>query len=487
MLARCPLSGHRYLGLAGSVALAVGAYQVGARPGLADRDGLPGLAEGPAIAACLAGLVALTVAWWGLGRRVDSGASPDGRWMLTTATLWALPLLVTPPLASRDVYAYACQGAQFAADECAWTDSVPAIWRDTPSPYGPLATLLAAGVARVSGGNVIVAVGLFRLVTLIGIGLGVWYGWRLAIRFGVGAGSAAWLGLAAPVVLLHAVGGAHHDALMTGLVLAALWYSVGGRGAVGGLLLGLAAAVKVTALVALPFAALAATVAMPSGPSRGRRLVREGLVVSAATVLSYAALAVPSGLGVDFLAGLTRTGELAEWTSVPTAVGMTVGYALRAVGLDAGFDAAVAVARGIGVATIVAVAAAAWWWAWRATHDRSRRAVLGAGVTFGAVAALGPVFYPWYAITPLALLAVSIVDERPRRWLGVAAGVLPFLVLPNGVGLAPRTKAEGAIAVTAALVAAAVVIGRRAARATPTWTMWPMRERTRTRDPRSER
>jgi alpha-1,6-mannosyltransferase len=480
----CVLTGHRYLGLAGSVGLAVGAYRVGARPGLADRDGLPGLAQGPAIALCLAGLVALTVAWWGLGSRVDGGALRDGRWMLTTAALWALPLLVTAPLASRDVYAYACQGARFAATDCAWIDSVPAIWRAAPSPYGPLATLLAAGVARASGGNVIVAIALFRVITLLGIGLGIWYGRRLAIRFGVGTGPAAWLGLAAPVVLLHAAGGAHHDALMTGLVLAALWYGVRGRGAAGGLLLGLAAAVKVTALVALPFL----VVALLASARRPQRSLPSGAaVVSGSALLGYAVLALPTGLDVDFLAGLGRTGELAQWTSVPTAVGMTAGYALRAVGLGGGFDDAVAVARGFGVAAILAIAVAAWWWAWRASHDRSRRAVLGAGVTFGAVAVLGPVFYPWYAITPLALLAVSIVDERPRRWLGVAAGMLAFLVLPNGTGLAPRTKAEGAIAVTAALVAAAAVVLRRGARATPTWTARLMRGRTRTQDPQRGR
>src|SRR5215510_15037085 len=103
---------------------------------------------------------------------------------------------------------------------------------------------------------------------------------------------------------------------------------------------------------------------------------------------------------------------------------MTVGYALRVVGFGGAFDTAVAVARALGIAAIVAVGAAAWWWAWRASDDRPRRAVLGAGVAFGAVALLGPVFYPWYALTPLALLAVSIVDEQARRWLGVGAGVL---------------------------------------------------------------
>ena len=64
-------------------------------------------------------------------------------------------------------------------------------------------------------------------------------------------------------------------------------------------------------------------------------------------------------------------------------------------------------------------------------------------------------------LTPLALLAVSIVDERERRWIASGVAVLPFLILPNGAGLAARTKLPGALAMTAALVAGAVTVVRR--------------------------
>ncbi|BCJ61027.1 hypothetical protein Jiend_44490 [Micromonospora endophytica] len=53
----------------------------------------------------LFGTVAMAVAWWVLRDRV-----PSVRWALVTAGLWVLPFLVTPPLGSRDAYAYACQG-----------------------------------------------------------------------------------------------------------------------------------------------------------------------------------------------------------------------------------------------------------------------------------------------------------------------------------------------------------------------------------------
>jgi alpha-1,6-mannosyltransferase len=171
-----------------------------------------------------------------------------------------------------------------------------------------------------------------------------------------------------------------------------------------------------------------------------------------AALAAYAVPAVLTGHGLGFLNGLGRTDDSTQWTSVPTALGMTVGYALRLFGVD-GADQAVLVARAVGVAAGAAAAGVLWVWAWRADGVRTR--VWAAGAAFGVAAVLGPVFYPWYALTPLALLAVSTVAERSREWLGVGAAGLSFLVLPNGTGLAPRTKLPGALTVTAATLALA--------------------------------
>ena len=497
------LSGLRLLGVVGSATLAAGGYQVGALPGRADADGLPGLAQTPGAIACLIGLIALTAAWWQVGRITADPEGPQltGRWMLVTAGLWALPLLVAPPLASRDVYAYACQGAVVSGGEnphttsaaalpCQWLDSVPPVWRDAASPYGPLFSLVSGGAAAASGGRIIVVVGLLRLLALVGVLLATWYGRRLARECGVSTGRAAWLGLASPLVAVHAVAGAHNDVLVTGLVVASTALAVRSprltwRAVAAGTALGLAVAVKATALIALPFVVLA-VVAAPGARDK-RTLARAGPTLVVSTAVTYGALALASGLGLGFLRGLTRTGELAQWTSVPTALGMSVGYLLRAAGLEDGYDAAVAVARGIGLIALAGVVVAVWWRAWRAPSDRLRHAVAGAGIAFAAVALLGPVFYPWYALTPLALFAVSIRDDRVRTWLAAAAAVLAFLILPNGVGLAPRTKLPGALLVTVTAAAAAIRYGRRDVPATPRGPASSTPEQSRTRDPRPER
>ena len=106
----------RYLGLAGSLGIAL----AGPRP------------------VGLVGVAVLAAAWYGLRHETRYG------WLLGTAALWALPLLVTPPLFSGDAMAYACQGDLLVhglnpyhhgvADlPCPWLDRVPELWRHTPT------------------------------------------------------------------------------------------------------------------------------------------------------------------------------------------------------------------------------------------------------------------------------------------------------------------------------------------------------------------
>src|SRR5256714_644205 len=246
-------AGMRHLGLAGSLGGAVaGTRAVG-----------------------LLGVAVLVGAWLGL-RRVTGpapGAGPDSagrradtRWLLVTAGLWALPLLVAPPLFSGDAGAYACQGQLYlhhlnpyrhgAADlPCTWLDRTPPLWRHSPAPYGPLWVVLSGAAATT--GSYLGAVVVLRAVALAGIALAIGYGLRLARILDAAPSRVAWLGTAGPLVLLHGVSGVHNDALLAGLVVAGLAYAATGRwGLRAGVLLGLALAVKVTALVAVPFAVL---------------------------------------------------------------------------------------------------------------------------------------------------------------------------------------------------------------------------------------
>src|SRR5919204_5342468 len=113
---------------------------------------------------------------------------------------------------------------------------------------------------------------------------------------------------------------------------------------------------------------------------------------------------------------------------------MSVGYLLRALGHPESFGTAEAVARLAGLAVLACLAAVQLRRAWR-HRDSGPTIMICCGVTFALVTVLSPVFYPWYAITPLAVLAASVADKRARRWIAVMTVALTFLVLPNGLGL----------------------------------------------------
>ena len=422
----------RYAGLAGSVSLAVAARLGGARspwhptmtPGtiFAGRDGvvLP--------LAWLIGTVLLVGAWCA-GRR----ELPSARWAYLTAALWAVPLLLFLPLGSYDAYSYACQGWQQAAGldpyaggvdlvGCPWRDAVAPTWLDSPAPYGPVFLVLAAVAAKL-GGSLGATVALLRVIAVLGVGLIAACLPALARRTGVPLSRAVWLALACPLVPIHLISGGHNDAVMVGFLLAGLTLAAGRRMWPAGLLLGLAIGVKATAVVVLPFAVLLA-----DGPKRWRAAGELG----AGVVGALAVVSVLSGRGFGWVTGLMGSGVSVQWTSPSTAVGMAVDL----VGPDA-----VPVTRAAGIVALVAVLVVLWLRAVQAEE-----LLRYAGYALAATVVLAPVFHPWYALWPLALLAVTV--RRDTWWLVVPFAVAAVLCLPDGYNLALATKAQGAIGMT---------------------------------------
>ncbi|MDG4788815.1 polyprenol phosphomannose-dependent alpha 1,6 mannosyltransferase MptB [Micromonospora sp. WMMD1102] len=533
----------RMAGFAASATLAASAYGAGALPaGTADpaSGSLPGgWSYWLGLAGWFLGLAALSGVWWRLGVRLRrQPASVPLGWLLRTGLLWAAPLLLAPPVGSRDVYAYACQGALWLdgvdpyavgvqPGGCVWADAVPALWRDTETPYGPLAVALAGGAVALArlvdistDGQLLVAVALLRAEALAGVVLAAGSLPRLARASGVDPVRAAWLGLVSPLVGVHALGGAHNDALVLGLVVAALALAASrprfgpgvgagpgiavrpGIGVGVGALLGLAVAIKVTAIVGLPFAVLLCTArprhvpdrpgrvtagrtsapapdrtdqARPVGPAPAvlldRRLVATAATVLAGAVLAFAGLSLATGLDLGWISALSGTGRLVQWTSIPTGLGMAAGYLLRLAGHPEAVHGAVAAARLLGLVALAGTLALLLVRAAReATTDASpdlpttdrprarRRLVAVTGLAFTALALLSPIFYPWYGLVAVTVLAAGLVDWHRVRRVAVAVIVLGFLVLPGGLGLAVLSKLPGAlldVALVAVLSAAA--------------------------------
>ncbi|HEY2673400.1 MAG TPA: polyprenol phosphomannose-dependent alpha 1,6 mannosyltransferase MptB [Rugosimonospora sp.] len=437
-----------------------------------------------AVAMWLSGTLLLGGAWLGLGRRLDR--VPPRR-LLVIGLSWVVTLLASAPLASRDGYAYACQGALvthgvdpyangIAALPCRWLPSVPSLWWHTPTPYGPVWLVLSGGADAGSGGRLVVAIALLRVIALAGVALTAWAGHRLARTLGVDPLPAAWLGVLSPLVLVHAVSGVHNDALLAGFVVAAFavaarpagmaWAAPAARAVAAGALLGLAVGVKATALVALPFVVL-----LVAGDRRWWAIIRSGVATCLGLAAGYAAFAVPSGYGLGWLAALHGTTQLIQWTSVPTGLGMAAGYLARGLGRPGLATPALTAARAAGL-LVLAVALVALWLRARRQAARPGPVVVAAGVAMVATVVLAPVAFPWYLLAPLAVLAYSATGDRARYRLALVTAGLALLVLPDGTGLAALTKLPGALLDTALVVTVLVALLRRrhAARATPTAT-----------------
>jgi alpha-1,6-mannosyltransferase len=432
----------RSAGLAGSVLLAGAAWLGGARspwqPTVTPRTVLAGDQGTRLPVVWLLGTVLLIGAWWA-GRRMV----PSARWALVTAVLWAVPLLPFLPLGSYDVYSYACQGWQQSAGldpyaggvdllGCPWPEAVSPTWLSSPAPYGPVFLMLAAVAAKL-GGSLGGTVALLRVIAVLGVALIAVCLPVLARWSGVPLKRAIWLVLACPLVPIHLISGAHNDAVMIGLLLAGLAAATRKHWWLAGLLLGLAVGVKATAVVVVPFAVLLAF----DGTFRKPAFLRAAAELAGTLVATLLAASVVSGRGLGWVDGLTGSGISVQWTSPPTAVGMTIDI----FGPDA-----VPVTRLLGIVALAVVLVVLWW---RATR-RPDAALRYAGYALAATVVLAPVFHPWYATWPLAVLAVTL--HRESRWLTVPCAIASALCLPDGYNLALAVKSQGAVLMTALLV-----------------------------------
>ncbi|MEV4347342.1 polyprenol phosphomannose-dependent alpha 1,6 mannosyltransferase MptB [Actinoplanes sp. NPDC049596] len=425
----------RYVGLAGSLLLAVAAWLGGA-----SSPWEPTVTPGTIYYGENGVLLPLA---WLLGTLLIIGAwvagvrlSPTARWSYVTAVLWMVPLVPFLPLGSYDAFSYACQGWQQAAGldpyaggvtelGCPWAEAVAPTWLSSPAPYGPVFLLLAALAVKI-GGSLTGTLAVLRVIAVLGVALIAVFLPALARRSGVPLGRAVWLALACPLIPIHLISGAHNDAVMAGLLVAGLAVAMGRHIWVAGLLLGLAVGVKATAVVVVPFAFWLALRSRP-----GARILRVAGELVAGVVLALAAASLASGRGFGWITGLAGSGVSVQWTSPLTAIGMTIDL----FGPDA-----VPVTRIIGIVLLAVTLLFLWW------RARLRDPLLYTAYALAATVLLSPVFHPWYAVWALPVLAATL--HRHLKWLVAPCAVAAALCLPDGYNLALATKAQGAVAMT---------------------------------------
>jgi hypothetical protein len=420
-----------------------------------------------ALAVVLVGLAALASAWlrlcrWAAHAGPEAGALEEVRW---ATIVWCAPLVLAPPLFSRDGWSYAAQGmlahlgiSPYTHGPSALTgpvvEAVDPMWLHTPTPYGPLPMMFGDVFAAQTGNPWILVIG-HRATALLGLGLLAWAAPRLATWCGANPALASALVIASPLMIANGVAGLHNDLLMVGLMACALVVAAEHGWWWGAALGGAAAAVKVpgglvciaVALVTLP---LAATLR-----ERVRRLAAVALV-SGGVLLG---LGVVSGLGHGWVEGLTVPGVINTPLSLTTVLGQLLDQAASVLGLDTGPDALRDLVRTLGsaLAVLVALVVALRW----RTGDR-RAAVTATACVAAAMVLTSPVVHLWYLLWLVPFLAVQSLERRAGAAV-VTVSIVAGLTAPLDSSLrgAYLAIAMGSIFVAAVLPVLLLTPGAR--------------------------
>ena len=430
--ARSVLPGLVGTALIGAGAVGVGWMPVqGSLPAPPVIDVLQRTTFGVIAAACslIVGVVILLLAWLQLGNDITRSGTSEVRRLWFTLGIWSLPLLITPPLFSRDVYSYVAQGKLMAAGinpyvsgpsvMPGWVnDGVDPLWADATSPYGQVFLLFGRLFSDIAGPSAFSMALMFRVLAIVGVVILAWAVPVLATAYGVNPARALWLGVLNPLVVMHFISGAHNDALMIGLIAAGFALVVRKHPYWGILLVTLAVAVKPIGLVALPFAGL-----LWAGQGASMKLVVRRWCESAAIAVTVmVGLAFVSGTGFGWLDAVATPASVRTWLSPPTAVGMAVGGVIDFFGLHT-TDTLIDVFR------VLATAAALAFIAYLCLRPGTRNPVRAAGLAFLALVVFGPAVQPWYLLWALPLLAATALTKAETRWMVYGTVGLTFFSL----------------------------------------------------------
>lgn len=447
-----------------------GSWFFGTGPSSAAR-GLPPVFG---IAAVLFGLLLFVRVWVGVVRHLRANPGTPLRRLATMFMLWALPVMIAPPLFSADVYSYQAQGEMvshginpYAYGPVvlgAYPDltNVPSQWASTPTPSGPLFLGVDGLLTELSGHAVVPTLLLLRLLELLGVLLLAVCVPVLARSFRRDPALAFAMVLLNPLTLLQLLGGAHNDALMIGLLVAGITMARRNRPWAGVLLCALAGAVKAPALLGVLYigwehAGLGAT-----PRERGRSMAKAGGI--AAVVLG--ALTWVTGLGWGWITNLATPGRERALVTPTTMVASTVTHLAGAVGIQASMTPILLVVRLVGFGAALLLA--------RSLLLRS--ATLGPvhalALTLLAFVLLGPLVQPWYLAWGLLVLAPISAGWLRSAVVGLSVAAT-FVGLSGGRQLVDALIHSNPVAAGIALLVLLAAVTLPVTRTAPLAAMQP--------------
>lgn len=434
------------LGLAGSIMIALGSLGVGwIGPGsslqnwiffrtVRDSDLLVHLCTGMVIS----GGMILVIAWLLLGRLIKQRAENSVRLVVQTALLWATPLFFSVPLYSRDMFAYIGQGRLMLTGFNPYLDSISALegwfnigvdplWANVKTPYGPLFLWLEEIVVAAAGSSPLVALALFRGISVAGVVVFCYFSYKIARLRGVNSTLVLWFIAANPVILFNFVVSGHNDSLMLACIVSALYFLLQKQPLVATVLITAAIAIKPIAILALPLVGL-----IWAEPYKSRVKTALSWLLSAAVCFGIlAALGFALNLGFGWISTLSTPGSISHWYAPVSVLAIGIGGAFNTVGLNG--ELAQEIVK-LSALTVTALAIS-WLMLTKRTIDPLNKLALAFGITV----LLFPVIHPWYAAWVIILVAIrGIRTGRQTHLLITASLFFSFISIAEGMDL-PRT------------------------------------------------
>jgi len=360
----------------------------------------------------------------------SQGWRPDPRRLLMASAAIVAVMVSLTPVGSSDIASYAAYGRIASLGGNPYTHSpvaalgahspylqaVGTVWKNQPSVYGPIATVVQSFAASVGGRSVATTIWILMILNgAVFIGLGF-----LLLKTSDDPVRATLFWVANPVILQQLVSGGQLDTFVAAAAICSIQVARRVSGAWGdvlvGVLIGLACGIKINAVL------IGIGLAWPLL----RR--REWMRVTRMTAMALATFAIEySVYGLD---ALKSTFHGLKWVIMPSPWRLFQ-MAGEALGISQATLTTV-----IGFLWPIAMIFVAWLIYRRISSDQPREVVAPFALTFAWVL-VAPWVFAWY--TAIAWATLTLVPRnRMTRWLTIVTVFLALWLSNGGQGTPVR-------------------------------------------------
>ena len=333
--------------------------------------------------------------------------------------IWSVPQLFALTIFSRDMLAYLNQGRQVLAGQNPYESGISnlpnwfqlgtdTMWAEDATPYGPMFLWIEAAVVRITGvDQPDMAIFLFRLVSLVGVAMIMYYLPKLAEMQGWDPARAQWIAAANPLFIISFVASGHNDSLMVGFMLAAIYAVWRGRGLLAVTLMTVSIGMKLISIVLLPFIGLW----WAGRNASWRRIIGHWAMTLGLTTVIMVLVGWLNGYGLEWVKVIAGTGSIFSYWAPVGALSEFARIIVVEFGWGDGELVMSAVRLAGRVLSVVVVVILMFW-------GKTQHILVRATWSFAAIVVLSPVIHPWYLLWLLPLFVLlGIRSNWQLRWV----------------------------------------------------------------------